>query len=457
MKDFRAGLRLRPFYGAMLKGLANQMETGAHPFQFGNKARQLRVETLSKLRWLALFGQLATVLATSLVLRFPLPLALCLVVIGVSALLNIAVRLLAQKTLRLTVGPATSLLAFDVLQLTALLYLTGGLANPFSILFLAPVTIAAVSLPPRQIVLIAILTALAASFLGVEHQPLPWYGGQPINLPWLYQLGIWLALLVACVFIAAYASRVASEARALTQALNAVELVLEHQNHLSQLDGLAAAAAHELGTPLATIALVTKELSNGLLPPEYSEDILLLTQQVKRCREILGRLTSLAVEDKKVFNKTRLSIVLEQAATPHRQDPVKITIDAKGEGNEPSLPHSPAIIYGMSNFIENAVDFAKNTVTIQCRWTAYQVRVVILDDGPGFPLNVLDRIGDPYITSRALRRRKSDEGAGLGLGVFIAKTLLERTGAKIRFSNRETAGASVALEWSRSRIENTNE
>jgi two-component system, sensor histidine kinase RegB len=441
----------------MLKGLANQMETGAHPFQFRDNARQLRVETLSKLRWLALFGQLATVLATCQVLRFPLPLALCLVVIGVSALLNIAFRLLAPKILRLAVWPATALLAFDVLQLTALLYLTGGLENPFSVLFLAPVTIAAVSLPPRQIVLIAVLTALAASLLGVEHQPLPWYGGQPIHLPWLYQVGMWFALLVACVFIAAYASRVAGEARALSEALTAAELVLERQNHLSQLDGLAAAAAHELGTPLATIALVTKELSNGSLPSEFSEDLLLLAQQAQRCRDILGRLTSLANDDEKTFYETRLSILLEQVVAPHRQDPIKIAIDAKGEGNEPSLPHSPAIMYGIGNFVENAIDFARTAVTIEARWTPSLVTIVILDDGPGFSLDVFDRIGDPYITSRAHRRRKADEGSGLGLGVFIAKTLLERTGAEIKFSNREMAGASVALEWSRSRIESVNE
>jgi two-component system, sensor histidine kinase RegB len=433
------------------------METRATPFQFGQDARRLRIDTLSRLRWLALAGQLATVLSTSMVLRFPLPLELCLVVIGVSALLNITFRLLAPKILRLADGPATALLAFDVLQLTALLYLTGGLENPFSILFLAPVTIAAVSLPPRQIVLIAVLTALAASFLGVDHQPLPWYDGQPVNLPWLYQVGIWFSLIIACVFIAAYASRVAGEARALSEALTAAELVLEQQNHLSQLDGLAAAAAHELGTPLATIALVTKELSNGTLSSEFSEDLLLLTQQVQRCRDILGRLSSLADEDEKAFYATRLSILLEQVAAPHRQDAIKIAIDAKGEGNEPSLPHSPAIMYGIGNFVENAVDFARTAVTIEARWSPSLIRIVILDDGPGFSPNVLDRIGDPYITNRAHRRRKTDEGSGLGLGVFIAKTLLERTGAKIRFFNRETAGASVALEWSRNRIENLNE
>jgi two-component system sensor histidine kinase RegB len=432
------------------------METNSYPSQFGQDARRLRIDTLSRLRWLALCGQLATVLATSMLLHFPLPLALCLGVIGISALLNLAFRFLAPKSLRLADGPATALLAFDIWQLAALLYLTGGLENPFAILFLAPVTIAAVSLPPRKIVLIAVLTALAASLLTLHHLPLPWYSGQKIDLPWLYRMGLWFALMVACAFICVYASRVAGEARSLSQALTAAELVLERQNHLSQIDGLAAAAAHELGTPLATITLVTRELCHASLPPEFSEDIVLLSQQVQRCREILGRLTSLAAEDHKDLGQTRLCLLLEQIVAPHRRGPVEIFIEAKGEGNEPSLLHSPAITYGISNFIENAVDFARDAVKIEARWTQSWVRIVILDDGPGFSPEIVGRIGDPYVTSRADRRQKSEEGSGLGLGVFIAKTLLERTGAKIRFTNRETGGASVQLEWRHGRFENWN-
>jgi two-component system sensor histidine kinase RegB len=432
------------------------METNSYPPQFGQDARRLRIDTLSRLRWLALCGQLATVLATSMVLQFPVPLALCLGVIGVSALLNVAFRFLAPKSLRLADGPATALLAFDVWQLAALLYLTGGLENPFAILFLAPVTIAAVSLPPRKIVLIAVLTALAASLLALQHLPLPWYSGQKLDLPWLYRMGLWLALMVACAFICVYASRVAGEARSLSQALTAAELALERQNHLSQIDGLAAAAAHELGTPLATITLVTRELSHASLPPEFADDLALLTQEVQRCREILGRLTSLAAEDRKDFDQTRLSVLLEQIVAPHRRGPVEVFVEAKGDGNEPSLAHSPAITYGISNFIENAVDFARKGVTIDARWTQSWVRIVILDDGPGFSPEIFGRIGDPYVTSRADRRQKSEEGSGLGLGVFIAKTLLERTGAEIRFSNRETGGASVQLEWRQDRFKNWN-
>jgi two-component system sensor histidine kinase RegB len=285
------------------------------------------------------------------------------------------------------------------------------------------------------------------------HLPLPWYSGQKIDLPWLYRMGLWFALMVACAFICFYASRVAGEARSLSHALMAAELALERQNHLSQIDGLAAAAAHELGTPLATITLVTRELAHASLPPECSDDLALLTEQVQRCREILGRLTSLAAEDPKDFGQTRLSLLIEQVVAPYRRGPVEIFIDAKGEGNEPSLAHSPAISYGLGNFIENAVDFARNAVTIDTRWAKSWVQIVILDDGPGFSPEIVGRIGDPYVTGPADRRQKSEQGSGLGLGVFIAKTLLERTGAEIRFSNREIGGASVQLEWRHGRFE----
>ncbi len=430
------------------------MEAASNPVLFAQNARRLRLDTLSRLRWLAISGQLLTVLALALVLKFPLPLTLCLGVIGVSALLNLVLRFLAPKSLRLGDGQATALLTFDVLQLAVLLYLCGGLENPFSILFLAPVTIAAVSLPARQIALIALLIALAASFLGVEHRPLPWYEGQAINLPSTYRLGIWSALIVACAFICAYAARVAGEARTLSQALTAADLVLARENHLSQLDGLAAAAAHELGTPLATIALVARELSKSSLSPEIAEDIALLNQEALRCRSILGRLTSLASQNHEPFSQTKLGILIERVVAPHRHGgSVNVLIDSSGEGPEPLAADSPAIVYGLGNFIENAVDFAETLARVQARWTESTVEVLILDDGPGFPLELVDRIGDPYVTSRVGRRVKSEEGSGLGLGLFIAKTLLERTGAEIVFSNRNTGGARVRLRWNRRHFE----
>lgn len=430
------------------------MEAAPDPVLFAQNARRLRIDTLSRLRWLALFGQLLTVLATELVLKFSLPLASCLLVIGISALLNLSIRLGAPKSLRLGDRQATALLTFDVLQLALLLYLCGGLENPFSILFLAPVTIAAVSLPRRQIALIALLMAMAASFLGVEHMPLPWYDGQTISLPLFYRMGIWIALMVACAFICAYAGRVAAEARTLSQALTAAELVLARENHLSQLDGLAAAAAHELGTPLATIALVARELSKLPLSPEIAEDIALLHQETLRCRAIFGRLTSLSAQNYAPFGQTKLSLLIERVVAPYRHCSADILIDAKGDGPEPLAADNPAIIYGLGNFIENAVDFAKTQAKVEARWTNISIDILILDDGPGFPVEIIDHIGDPYITTRSGRRVKSDEGSGLGLGLFIAKTLLERTGAQIFFSNGVSGGARVHLKWNRHRFEN---
>lgn len=422
----------------------------------GQNARRLRIDTLSRLRWLGLFGQLITVLITSLVLHFPLPLELCLGVIGFSASLNLVLNWLVPKTLLLNDGPAAALLGFDILQLTTLLYLTGGLENPFAILFLAPATIAAVSLPPRQILLITALTGLAASFLYLNHYPLPWYQDQPFTLPALYRTGFWLAILISCAFISAYASRVAFEARSLSTALTATELALEHQNHLSQLDGLAAAAAHELGTPLATIALVVRELQNLELPVECGEDLALLAQESQRCRSILGRLTSLASENLGPLSQTTLTVMLEQIAAAYRQGPVELRIDASDEAPEPLAILSPAIEYALGNLIDNALDFAKSSTIIEARWTADIITIAVLDDGPGFSSEIIKRIGEPYVTTSADRRTKTEEGSGLGLGVFIAKTLLERGGGRVSFANREPTGAAIRIKWARKDFEKLN-
>jgi two-component system sensor histidine kinase RegB len=429
------------------------MGSPPHALKFGQDPRWLRIDTLSRLRWLALSGQLAAVLATVYILQFPLPLALCLAVIGVSSFLNLAVRWRASKSLRLADRQATALLAFDVIQLAALLYLTGGLENPFAILFLAPAAIAAVSLPPRRIVFIVLLVLLAASFLSLQHLPLPWYAGHSISLPLIYRFGFWISLLVACVFICGYAYTVANEARSLSEALTAAELVLARENHLSQLDGLAAAAAHELGTPLATIALVVRELRNTAADAEFGEDLDLLTQEAQRCRDILSRLSSLASDTPTLFARTSLPVLLEEIIAPHRRPDIQIAVEASGQGGEPQAAHRPAIIYGVGNFIENAVDFAKTEVIIQAVWTKDKVEIDISDDGPGFSSEVIGKIGEPYVTNRADRRIKSVENSGLGLGVFIAKTLLERTGAEIRFANREKGGANIKLKWSRRRFE----
>ena len=420
---------------------------------FGREGRNLRIETLTQLRWLALFGQLFTVLAIAFGFKFDIPLRWCLTVIGASVALNVFIELYYPKTLRLQERPAMSLLAFDILQLSTLLFLVGGLDNPFFILLLAPVTIAAVSLRPRQIVAIVLLALACAGFLSIYHWPLPWFPGAALELPLLYRFGVSIAFLVATAFICTYAAQVAHEARNLSLALTATELVLERENHLSRLDGLAAAAAHELGTPLATIAVVSKELRRAKLPEEFTEDIDLLNEQAQRCRDILGRIASLASEEHPQLDHIKLRHWIENVVAPFRRRLVAIEIDVQGEGDEPVVANNPALAYGIGNFVDNALDFALTKVVVTASWTSEKVKIRISDDGPGFPNEILMQIGEPYLKGKANRRLKAGNIAGMGLGIFISKTLLERTGAKLHFAN--LGGAVVDVVWSRQQLESS--
>ncbi|MBV8566024.1 MAG: ActS/PrrB/RegB family redox-sensitive histidine kinase [Methylobacteriaceae bacterium] len=419
----------------------------------GRRARRLRVDTIVRLRWLAIAGQSVAVLFTYFVLGFDLPFGLCFLAIALSAWLNVGLRLRFPVSHRLDDGPASILLAYDVVQLSALLYLTGGLQNPFAILFLAPVMISATSLSPRRTLGLGVLTAASATVLAFRHLPLPWFAGAVLTLPFLYSVGIWVAVVLGTVFIGVYASRVAEEARRLSDALAAAELVLAREQHLSQLDGYAAAAAHELGTPLATITLVVKELAS-LMPKTgpVGEDLALVTQEVARCRAILGKLASLGNEEPHPHDDMTLGHLLEEAVEPHRNFGVNVRVDRHGDGPEPVCRRNPGMLYGLGNLIENAVDFARTEVRITATWTRERLEIAIEDDGPGFPAHILLRIGEPYVTSRGLdRRAKIDEDSGLGLGLFIAKTLLERSGAALATRNADppASGAIVTLGWPR--------
>jgi two-component system sensor histidine kinase RegB len=271
-------------------------------------------------------------------------------------------------------------------------------------------------------------------------------------MPPLYVAGVWAAVSIALGFIGIYAWRVAEEGRQLSEALAATELVLAREQHISALDGLAAAAAHELGTPLATIRLVAREIERAASDGPFKDDIALLREQVDRCREILKKLTSLHEED---APHTEMSIrhLLEDVAAPHREFGVTIAIDAQGSPGEPVGRRNPGVLYGLGNLVENAVDFADREVRITARWSADEIDVRILDDGPGFPPEVLARLGDPYLTTRGIHGDGAGaDRPGLGLGVFIAKTLLERSGAKVGFGNTET-GAEVSITWPRGAFE----
>ncbi len=421
-------------------------------------ARSIRLATLIRLRWLAVAGQSAAVLIVYLGFGFPLPITLVIAIITLSVSLNLILSVRFPTTHRLGERAAALLLGFDVLQLGALLYLTGGLENPFAILFLAPVMISATTLPPARTLALGALALGATSALGLWHQPLPWIPGEEIRLPPLYVLGVWLAILLGLTFIGAYAWRVAEESRQLGNALAATELVLAREQHISQLDGLAAAAAHELGTPLATIALVVKELERATAAGDpHREDILLLKEQVARCRTILAKIATLGTEPAEQLRVVGLKQLLEEISAPQRPFHAKLVIEAAGAGVEPRTPRSAGLTYGLENLIDNAVDFAATTVTITADWSPTRVTLRIRDDGPGFPPEILRRLGEPYVTTRRLDERSG--GGGLGLGLFIAKTLLERTGASFSASNARGPGrgAEITLTWRREQFEQTAE
>lgn len=422
----------------------------------GRNARKLRVDTLVRLRWLAIIGQLCALLLVRFGFGFALPFATCLAAIAASVAVNVTLRLTFARNDRLDDRPAAVLLGFDLLQLAALLYLTGGIENPFVILALAPVVISAVSLPRGPAAyLVALMIGLTA-LLAVEHWPLPWQEGAAVSMPPLYRIGIWIALALSGGFVALYASRVAEEARRLSDALAATELVLAREQHLSQLDGLAAAAAHELGTPLATIGLIAREWQKTPQIAPATDDIELLSQQVRRCRDILGKLTSLSTDPGSLMLSMTLSVLVEEVVEPHRDFGVTVKTSTSGSQPEPICTRSPGVLYGLGNLVENAVDFAKSEVVVDAAWTSDTVTVSISDDGPGFAADILSQLGEPYVTTRGRDRQvKADEASGLGLGLFIAKTLLERSGARVKIGNRALpeGGASIVVEWPRAAFE----
>jgi two-component system sensor histidine kinase RegB len=414
------------------------------------RSGQLRLTTLIRLRWLAVVGQSAAVMVVAYALRFPVPVSLCFALIACSAWLNLYLAFRYPTAQRLGPRPAFAILIFDAMQLAGLLYVTGGLTNPFSVLMTVPVVISATSLSLRLTIVLGAVTLGAATMLAFVHYPLPWFPESELPMPFIYVAGMWMAVVSSIAFTGLYAWRVAEEARLLATALSATELVLQREQHLSALDGLAAAAAHELGTPLATITLVAREMQRALGDdPRFCEDVTLLRSQSERCREILKRLTSLSSESEAHMAQLPVTSLIEEVIAPHRDFGIAIKLEPGPRlGAEPVARRNPGVLYGLGNIVENAVDFAHDKVTVRWRWDEEWVSIEVIDDGPGFPPEILDRIGEPYMTTR----QTSEEGGGLGLGLFIAKTLIERSGATIRFANgaKPGMGATVAIVWPRS-------
>ncbi|NKB55834.1 MAG: ActS/PrrB/RegB family redox-sensitive histidine kinase [Alphaproteobacteria bacterium] len=409
---------------------------------------RLGLRTLILIRWIAVVGQTATILIVHFGFGFALPVLACLSVVALTALSNLMLMFRMPARARLRDKGAALLLGFDMLQLGMLLYLTGGLENPFLILILAPVTVAATILSRGPTLGLTTLAIVLVTLLAFFRTPLPWTDAA-VALPFPYDLGVWTALCVASVFIAAYIWSVADEARRMSDALAAAEASLSRAQNVSALGGLAAAAAHELGSPLATIAVVAKELSREVPPDSpFAEDVALLISQSDRCRDILAGLSQRPdMAGHRPLELVRFSALVAQACEVYRDAGVALDIetDPGCAGTEPEAPETSEFMHGVGNLIQNAIQFAAESVELRLFWNETEVRLIVRDDGPGFPASVLASLGEPYISTR------SGAEGHMGLGVFIAQTLLEVDGAKLHFANR--GGAEVVIRWPRDMFE----
>jgi two-component system sensor histidine kinase RegB len=423
---------------------------GALPDALG----RVRLRTLTRIRWAAIVGQLAALFMVRFGLDWPLPMDAALAVVGVSVVLNLVMTFRRPEQGRLKEWEAAAYLAFDTLQLALLLYLTGGLTNPFALLFLGPVTVSATALTRRATAILCGLVVICATALVFGHLPLPW-SNIGLELPGLYVWGLWTAVVIGTLFMAVYAGSLAAESRRMSNALSATQLSLAREQQISAVGGLAAAAAHELGSPLSTILVTATELSREM--PEsspYAEDIKLLRAEADRCRQILAELARQPASDDSgdPFARTLLSAMVHATADRHREADIALNIDAAGEDDsaEPVVANSPEFNHGLGNIVQNAVQFARTRVDVEVAWSHQTITVTVRDDGPGFAPAVLDRVGEPYISSRG-------EGH-LGLGIFIAQSLLQRTGGRVVIRNLRGAGGRVSggevtITWPRASLD----
>jgi two-component system sensor histidine kinase RegB len=457
-----------------------------HQYLFNMQARGdwVRLRTLLTLRWIAIAGQTTAVLVASQGMNFQLPLAACALLISVSVSVNVVAQVIYPAEKRLTEQGTLLSLFFDLAQLVMLLMLTGGLNNPFAALILAPVTISATALRLSSTLWLGIAAMGAVTLMTVLYLPLVQPDGTLLEVPELYRSGVAASLAIAVAFLSIYARRVTVEGSAMNQALNATQIELSREQRLAAIGGIAAATAHELGTPLATIKLVAGELARELknhpdlgpeLAPELIDDIALIRREAERCGAILTDLSQGGRDDSQIRNAP-VSAIVAEAAAPHRSRGKRVMIRVEGamadqpHDNEPMAARSPELIHGLRNVIQNAVDFAKSTVWVDVNIVSEQLRIAVGDDGPGFSPDIMPRLGEPYVSTRPRGEQHAgyrgagagtgagtgasagDEYEGMGLGLFIARTLLERTGATVTFANggdawrRRSAGQETTAE-----------
>ncbi len=435
----------------------------------GHRSNWVRLRTLIVLRWIAIAGQLAAITVAQRFFDLSLELGLCYVAISAAIIANLLAIFVYPENKRLSEGEVFLMLLFDIAQLAFLLYLTGGLNNPFALLILAPVTISATALQLRSTIVLGAVAIIMISLVAVFHIPLRTEQGFIMRMPDVFVFGSWAAITIGIIFEAVYARRVTSEIHSMSEALSATQMALAREQKLTDLGGVVAAAAHELGTPLATIKLVSAELMEELSDrPELFEDAELIRDQADRCRDILRSMGRTGKDDLHL-RRAPLGAVIREAAEPHADRGKNVLIDlALGHEDgtrQPTIERRPEIIHGLRNLVQNAVDFAESSVWVDAMWTESTIEIRIIDDGRGFPPHLLGRIGDPFVRNRRLfdDSARRPEYEGMGLGLFIAKTLLERSGAELTFSNgsdpvlprggRGTrSGAIVEVVWPRASV-----
>ncbi len=429
-----------------------------------SRSHWVRLRTLIVLRWIAVAGQLAAIEISRHYFGIQLNVGLCYVAVGAAIMANLVAIFVYPESKRLSEAETTLTLLFDLAQLSFLLFLTGGLNNPFALLILTPVTIAATALRLQSAAILAVVAVILVSVLTFTYVPLQLTTGETLEMPDFFRFGFWMAIVIGVAFLALYARRVSTEVNTMSEALLATQLALAREQKLTDLGGVVAAAAHELGTPLATIKLVSAELIDELSEqPVLREDAELIRDQADACRDIL-RSMGRAGKDDLHMRRAPLDSVIREAAEPHRERGKDIRFDvapeAGGESRQPSIYRRPEVIHGLRNLVQNAVDFSKQTVWVDARWSDTHITIRIADDGRGFQPQVLSRIGDPFMRTRrsASDTRQRPEYEGMGLGLFIAKTLLERSGAELTFDNGsdpttpraerpERCGALVEVTW----------
>ena len=403
-------------------------------------------KTLIYLRWIAIIGQFLAITLVHFYLDLNLPIKFAYSILIFGLITNLYLQFKTKTTLLKDFHAATYLF-YDLLQLSSLLYLTGGIYNPFSILIIIPTIVSSTFLSMGTTIILGIFTLFFLFMLTIFHYPLPGIHDKISSFPSLYLTGYLIAIIIGLVFLSYFGIRFSGESKRRSDAINKVQQVIAKEYELESLGGQAAAAAHSLGTPLATISVVASELKKELGENnEHSKDIDLLISQTKRCGEILKKISKKQIKDDEFFSKTNLENLLSEVISSFKETSSKvIKLSVENDKNKISFQRSPEIIYGLRNFIGNAVKFSKSKIEIILSSNKKYIQILIKDDGPGFPEDVIEILGEPYIKSKS---RQISSNAGTGLGTFLGKTLLERRGAKLNFLNeKNNQGALVKISW----------